>query len=251
MKYLGSKRQIAKEIASIVLNDFNVSASTWYIEPFAGGMNMISYVNSIYPLKVVANDNNKYLIEMWKKLTQEGWIPGYYSREEYNHIKNNKDQYPDYVVGWVGFNCSYSGKWFGGFAGETKTKVGTVRNYQQEAIKNVLDQVDKMTTVLLTNLNYDEIVFPKNCIVYCDPPYKNTTIGYKDKSFDSDKFWQWVRDCSNKNNNNGFFRIYVSEYSAPEDFDCVWEGEVKSSLSANGKGGNSKLSIERLFTPKL
>jgi DNA adenine methylase len=42
-------------------------------------------------------------------------------------------------------------------------------------------------------------------------------------------------------------KVYVSEYSAPSDFKCVWEKETKSSLSANGIIGGSKLSVERLF----
>ena len=34
----------------------------------------------------------------------------------------------------------------------------------------------------------------------------------------------------------------------PSDrFDCIWSKEVKSSLSANGKIGNNKNSIEKLF----
>ena len=31
------------------------------------------------------------------------------------------------------------------------------------------------------------------------------------------------------------------------DFICIWEKEVKSSLSANGKSGGNKNSIEKLF----
>ena len=34
----------------------------------------------------------------------------------------------------------------------------------------------------------------------------------------------------------------------PSDFICIWEKEVKSSLSANGKIGGSKNSVEKLFT---
>lgn len=41
--------------------------------------------------------------------------------------------------------------------------------------------------------------------------------------------------------------VYVSEYKAPNDFECVWKKEAKSSLSANGKIGGNKLSVEKLF----
>jgi DNA adenine methylase len=41
--------------------------------------------------------------------------------------------------------------------------------------------------------------------------------------------------------------VYVSEYSAPDDFDCVWQCGTTSSLSANGVFGGSKRSVEKLF----
>ena len=43
------------------------------------------------------------------------------------------------------------------------------------------------------------------------------------------------------------FTIFVSEYNAPDDFKCVWQKEAKSSLSANGKIGGNKISVEKLF----
>jgi DNA adenine methylase len=44
--------------------------------------------------------------------------------------------------------------------------------------------------------------------------------------------------------------VFVSEYNAPNDFVCLWAKEAKSSLSANGKIGGSKISVERLFKLK-
>lgn len=41
--------------------------------------------------------------------------------------------------------------------------------------------------------------------------------------------------------------VFVSEYNAPADFECVWQKEAKSSLSANGKIGGNKVSVEKLF----
>jgi DNA adenine methylase len=41
--------------------------------------------------------------------------------------------------------------------------------------------------------------------------------------------------------------VFVSEYNAPDDFVCVWQKEAKSSLSANGKIGGNKTSVEKLF----
>ena len=42
--------------------------------------------------------------------------------------------------------------------------------------------------------------------------------------------------------------VFISEYTMPDDFKCVWSQEVKSSLSANGVSGGNKTSVEKLFT---
>ena len=39
----------------------------------------------------------------------------------------------------------------------------------------------------------------------------------------------------------------MSEYNAPEDFECVWHKEITSSLT---KDTGSKMGIEKLFRYK-
>lgn len=233
MKYMGSKARFAKDLLPIILKDR--TEEQYYVEPFAGGMNMICEVGG----KRIANDIHYYLIEMWKALCN-GWEPHKINSNTYHIVRLNREQYEPHIVGWVGFNCSYSGKWFGGFAGETKTKIGTVRDYQTEAINNVAKQVEKMKGVIFQNKPYYELELPSNSIVYCDPPYEGTTKYAND--FDHNLFWDWIRNISKQGHT-----VFVSEYNAPADFVCVWEKEAKSSLSANGKIGGNKLSVEKLF----
>jgi len=234
MKYMGSKARFADDILSIILRDRK--PNQWYAEPFGGGMNTICKVSG----NRIANDINFYLIEMWKEIIN-GWIPNFVTRDEYENIRLYQDKYPAHIVGWVGFNCSYSGKWWGGFAGETNTNIGTVRNYQREAIKNIVKQAREMQDVVLNNTSYLELYIPTQAIVYCDPPYAGTT-GYSNE-FNHDEFWNW---CRLKNQEG--HKIWVSEYNAPEDFTCAWIKTTNSSLSANGKTGSNKKSIEKLFT---
>jgi DNA adenine methylase len=237
MKYMGSKARFANEILAITLKDRK--KDQWYVEPFSGGMNIIDKVQG----NRLANDCHYYLIEMWKALINNNWRPVKVDKELYQKVRDNKEKYEASFVGWVGFNCSYSGKWFGGFAGETKTKTGTVRDYQEEAIKNVSNQLDNLKGILLENKDYSNLSLPDNSIVYCDPPYEGTTA-YADK-FNHTIFWDWVRAVSAKGHS-----VYVSEYNAPQDFECLWSKEAKSSLSANGKVGGNKISIEKLFKYK-
>lgn len=231
MKYMGSKARFKNQILQHI-----PTHGACYIEPFAGGMNMIDGVCDADVR--IANDFNKYLISMFQAL-DFGWVPKKITKEEYLNLKNLNG--PDYLIGWAGVACSYSGKWFCGFAGDVMTK-GGLRDYQQEAINNALKQIAKLRGVVFRSGSYDEIMIPDGSVVYCDPPYAGTT-GYKD-CFDNNKFWSWARGIS-KNN-----QVFISEYRAPEDFKCILEIHTKSSLSANGSSGGSKLSVEKLFTIK-
>lgn len=231
MVYMGSKFRFVKELLPIILN--NRKPNQWYVEPFAGGMNVICQVTG----NRLANDINHYLIDMWKELVN-GWIPTKITKEQYTDIKNNKGQYPSYIVGSAGFTASYCGKWFAGFVNTVKTK----RDYQTEAINNILNQIEKMKGVKFDSKPYYDLILPENSIVYCDPPYKGTTKYFID--FDHELFWNWVRNISQLGHT-----VFVSEYDAPHDFECVWKKQASSSLSAIGKTGGNKISIEKLFKP--
>ena len=232
---MGSKARIKKEILPLILK--NRTENQFFVDLMGGGMNLIDSVEG----NRIANDFNFYLIEMWKELLN-GWKPEkFYSRDFYNEVKNNKEKFPPYLVGWIGFNCSYSGKWFAGFAGKVKTQIGTIRNYQDEAKRNVLKQKENLKDVIFENKNYFEVEIPENSIVYFDPPYKGTSKYFTD--FDHDFFYNYVRKLKNEGH-----QVFVSEYEMPSDFICIWEKEISSQLSANGKIGGSKNSVEKLFT---
>ena len=235
MKYMGSKARIAKHNLPIMLAECEKHGITTWVEPFCGGCNMIDKVPDSF--KRIGYDLNEYIIEMFKSL-QQGFIPkDLYTKEEYVEVRDNKDNNKA-LTGYIGINCSYSGKWFGGYAGVTSTK-GGIRNYQEEAKRNVLKQIKNLKGVEFHSSSYEDLDFT-DCLIYLDPPYKGTTE-YKDSGFDHDKFYDWCREQAKKN------IVFVSEYDAPDDFECVWSQEVKSSLSANGVCGGSKKSVEKLY----
>lgn len=235
MKYMGSKNRIAKHILPIILQ--NRTPDQWYVEPFVGGGNIIDKVKG----KRIGSDSNKFVSALLDYLSK-GNLPEEISKEKYQSIKKFKGDYPDWLVGYAGICCSYSGKWFGGFAGEVDTKCG-IRNYQKEALANIEKQSLGLVGATFKGDCYQELIIPPDSIIYCDIPYAGTTK-YKD-SFDHPDFWQWCREKGNQGHT-----VFISEYSAPDDFICVWQQEVKSSLSANGKVGGNKVSIEKLFVHK-
>jgi hypothetical protein len=64
---------------------------------------------------------------------------------------------------------------------------------------------------------------PKNMLVYCDPPYRETE-GYSTGSFDHDAFWETMRQWSRDN------CVFVSEENAPKDFRVVWRRKKRRTL---------------------
>ena len=229
MVYMGSKNRIAKELIPIITKD--LKPNQWYVEPFVGGANMIDKIE--HPYKLGA-DNNKYLIALLEAVQNGQELPEYITKDEYIAVKTNKDNYPDWYVGFVGFVSSFRAKFFGGYSGYCTTKTGIQRNYIKERINNILKQ--NLDGIKLVCSSYDALDIPANSVIYCDPPYNGTTK-YKD-SFDSDAFWQWCRDKAKEGHT-----VYVSEYNAPEDFKCIWEKQINSNL-----GGTSKTATEKLFT---
>ncbi|MDC9591513.1 DNA adenine methylase [Xenorhabdus sp. XENO-10] len=136
----------------------------------------------------------------------------------------------------MGFNCSYAGRWFNGYTGVTQTK-SRVRDHQLEARNNIQRQLTQLDGVILRCCDYRELDIPNGAVVYCDPPYANT-IAYRD-AFNTAEFWGWVRELSNR------CTVFVSEYTAPDNFDCIWSREVVSGIS-----GTKTTSIESLFMMK-
>lgn len=228
MKYMGSKARHAKELLAIILA--NRTEGQWYVEPFVGGANMIDKVDG----NRIGADYNEYLSEMWKAVSI-GWNPpDSFEESEYTNIRKNKEAYDKALVAYVGFALSYSGKWFGGWCRDGAGK----RDYVTESYKNACKQFPLLRGVDFRHSSYQNLDIPNNSIIYCDPPYKDTTK-YKD-SFDHEPFYDWCR----KKHKEGH-QVFVSEYQMPEDFVCVWSKEVNSSLT---KDTGSKKGVEKLFT---
>lgn len=113
MKYMGSKNRIADEIVDVMIEsapDFKVNGTDTFVDAFCGGCSVIERIPTKY--KRIANDKQKYLIAMWRRLTK-GYsigLPTTISRELYSDVRDsyNKgdDRYRDDVKGWVGFFIS-------------------------------------------------------------------------------------------------------------------------------------------------
>ena len=228
MIYLGNKSKIAKEILPIILK--GRGNGQCFVDTFCGGANITARVKG----DRIANDQHYYLIKMWQELSTNDnlKLPDYVSAEEYKDIKDNPDSYPDWYVGYVGFN-SFGGKWWGGYK-----RCSLKTHYFDSYKKNILNQIPNLKGVVFKNLDFTELEIPKNAIIYNDPPYQGTTKYKGQSSMDYDIFWDWVREKS-KNH-----KVFTSEYSAPPDFKEVWQKEV--TVNINHAKGSTKPSVKRV-----
>lgn len=232
MKYMGSKNRIAKHILPIILKDRK--ENQYYVEPFVGGANMIDKVDGLR----IGADSNKYLIALLNKMKEVCFEAPLVDEEFYLNIKNNMNKYEDWLVGFAGFQLTYGAKWFDSYRRDRTGK----RDYSLEAKNNVDKQAKNIKDVLFFNCAYNELEIPDNSIIYCDPPYENTTSYKAVGKFNHQEFWQWCRDKTKEGH-----KVFISEYNAPDDFECIWKMEIVSSLSKDTK---SKKGIEKLFIYK-
>ena len=230
MQYFGGKQRISKQIVE-VLNEYRKDNQP-LVEPFVGGCNIISKMSG----ERYCYDINEYLIEMYKAV-QNGWTPpAIITEEEYDYIRNNKDKDKP-LTGFVGIGCSYSSKWFGGYA---RNKTG--RNYCLNAHNSILKQLNEIRDIKFDCKDYKELEFD-GCLIYCDPPYKDTTKYPIIGEFNTEEFWNVMRNWS-KNNT-----VIISEYEAPYDFECIKEIHTKTDIrNSDGKRENR---VERLFRYKM
>lgn len=234
MIYMGSKNRIAKQILPIMLNSANKAGYKTWVEPFVGGGNMIDKVPDSF-IKI-GSDSNPHVIAALKAVRDFAHkLPDSLSEEDYNKIKGTA---PDPINSYLRFSCSFGAKLDNGYA---RCKGSDATTYAGRAKRNALKQSPLLQKVSLGCFDYSQWS-PDNTgnLIYCDPPYAQTT-SYKTENFDHDKFWHWCREMSVNN------LIFVSEYTAPEDFKCVWQGEIKTNF-ASQRGEATHQAVEKLFT---
>lgn len=98
-----------------------------------------------------------------------------------------------------------------------------------------LEHVDKLN---VSTGDYRDVAILPDSVIYCDIPYKGTR-NYRGVEFDHSAFYDWALAQTAP--------LFISEYSAPSDFECIAEFERTSTFSATN---NSLKKIERIFRPK-
>lgn len=249
MRYMGGKSRVSKKIVEVIDNavhgwqkqDFKQIGKNNSISELGGQIETFvslfcgscSVEAKVQAKNKILNDKHPYLIAMWQGV-QDGYkLPEVITDEQYQYIKNNKDE-DACLTGFVGFGCSFGGKWFGGLA---RNKKGD--NYCARANRSVHKDFNLgLKDAQFLCLDYKDVHIPDGSVVYCDPPYANTT-GYTTGNFNHNEFWDYVREISKKN------LVLISEQNAPDDFECIWEQELTRTLDYNKE--NQFKKVEKLF----
>lgn len=242
MVYMGSKARYARYIVPILQKTIDDNNVKTYIECFVGGANIIDKINCenrigydrsdtlIALLSAAATDFNTVM----KSGSRELWDKG----KAYVKDGIMPDDMTLAEIGAIEFLASFSNGGFPrGYAKNSET-----RDYYQEAYRNLEAQAENLKGIQFKCQNYWELKDIENAVIYLDPPYQGTKIyGYANQpKMDYEHFWNWVREIS-KNN-----YVFISEQNAPEDFEILWEQEVKRTTNKE----NNFRAVEKLFRYK-
>ena len=233
MRYMGGKVRVAKYLVPVLQE--RLKDKDTFVDLFCGSCNIISAIKA--PNRI-ANDLHKELIALHKAV-QQGWVPpSSVSELEYKEIKNS-NEVPDYLKAFVGFGCSFAGRYFEGYAR------GGRRNYASSSANSLLKKHATMQDVVFTTGNYSDIEIPNSSLIYCDMPYKSSTKKYKYGWFQHESFYLWAKDMKARGHD-----VVVSEYlcNVPEGWEVVWKHESKKDM--RNKEGERESTVEVLMTPK-
>jgi DNA adenine methylase len=210
MRYMAGKSRFAKELAKAILR--HTSRRVEYFEPFVGGGSVLEEMSKCFAYSY-ASDTHRDLILMWQAL-MDGWEPP--RNVSYEEFKFLERQPSSALRGFVGFSCSFAGKWFGPYARFVKPG-GKLQNFADESARNLEHCISVLRNCKFHCRSYDTIPYTPLSVIYADPPYRDT---YSYSPFDSDKFWDWAREAVKAG-----AHVYVSEFVAPEDWVSIWSIE--------------------------
>ena len=234
MRYMGSKAQVP--LPYEILKDRK--PGQLYIEPFVGSASCITQVLPNWFIDDgprVGADKNPYLIALLQAL-QLGWKPEQHmTKEEYDSLR---EQYKAAVIpddfferarmGYAGCGCGFRGKFFDSYVntgGHGIARGGSSKDYIAEFYKS-LPSAQELSGIKFVCSDYVDLAIPNGSLVYCDPPYENTTK-YQ-YGIDHGFFWKWCEELVTRN-----CQVFVSSYESgiPANWHIVWRKRHRSTMA--------------------
>lgn len=231
MRYFGGKQRISKPLAAFLNSQLKPGQAFYDI--FCGSCNVVSRIDPNRDR--VANDLHKELIAMWRYVQQGGELPDEISEEQYKQIKESG---AGWLMAFVGFGCSFAGKYWGGYAR------GGTQNYAKCAKNSTLKKAQGLQNVVFTSCDYQQMnIAHRDAMIYRDIPYKES-VGYSVGAFNHEAFYTWAKKQKWKGHT-----VLVSEYeqNVPDGWKVVWRHESRKSI--RDKDGVQQPTVEILMTP--
>lgn len=194
----------------------------------------------------ITSDANPALISLYQAVAN-GWDPPEMVTEE-QYKAGKALPVSDPMKAFLGFGCSFGGKWFGGFARSKDPKDGrSKRGYASQCRNGLLEDVPAIVKAggVIVQCNFLDMdpedpevaEDARDLVLYLDPPYESTTGYGAIGVFDHNRFWQRVRQWA------ALTDVFVSEYAAPFGRPVL---EFTHDMSVAG-GVQKDARRERLF----
>lgn len=264
-KWQGGKTKLLKSYESIFITEsFNT-----YVEPFFGGGALFCKMfNENRFDKYIINDNNKYLMEIYKTIKNEDKVFGFLfmlreieyeylklninERKEYYYKKREEYHFLNEVITNIESNdyliqcssilffllkTSFNGLWQ-----PMKTRsdlFGTAFGLGNEKklfdYPLIIEWHRALQKCDIYDLDYKALNINNNSFIFCDPPYLDNTVKYGLENFNTNELLKW---CEGKSFYNS---VYMSnrytkdsyyetfcDYSSKHVFDVFYTGGKKS-----------------------
>jgi len=230
--YMGGKAQLAKQIVTAIRDDLGTypGVNTW-VEPFVGGGSVAATAADMLGYNLVLNDSNPLAAVLWMQDEYEPTLTNL-TKNEYTAVRAVGGV--DKFTALVAFGASFGGKMWGGFASNARGY-----DYFGAACRSWRKKYDKIHSVPVTVVtcgDYSEVNVPADAVVYCDPPYRDTT-GYTTGDFDTAAFVLWCEAQT--------VPVYVSEFSAPSYWVPIWSKNRRMELQP--AADDCKLVTDKVF----
>lgn len=158
MQYLGGKSRLVKHLTPILTN-LSGDMPVW--EPFCGAGNVTGCIPG---RPWLASDISAPLIAMLQAL-QRGWEPPTEVPEDlYRQCQERRDE-ADPLVAFVGYGCSFGGKYFGGYARNAKGD-----NYARRGTDSLRRKLKSWGSVVFERMAFDAYTPARPTFIYADPP---------------------------------------------------------------------------------
>lgn len=233
MQYFGGKARLAPRIVP-VLQSYVAECPAGYWEPFCGGLNTFHKVQHDYK---VASDACEPLIRLYQHIQQYGGdsLPDHVSEAAYRSAKAGYCE--PWEQAFIGFGCSFAGKWFGGYA-----RGGEFRSYARNAKSSLKKKFETLHSASFFASTYATDITGADYpwLIYCDPPYSGTTGYSAVDRWESAPFWEWTQCRARRH------VVLVSEYRCPVPHRLIAEWPHRTDIRTP-KTKNQTDRVERLF----